>query len=95
MVSAIAASLRQVPHPNAAKPEASGAASHGRSDLSVGHRAKAMVAESGDTAPNALGKAASLIAQLDLAARDIAPAVELPADTAEPAPEAQPELPED
>lgn len=54
---------------------------------SVGHLAKAAVALSGDTSPNAIGKAASLIARHML---DTAPPVEPPAtEPPPPAPETE------
>lgn len=53
-----------------------------KSSQSVGHLAKAQVAESGDTAPNAIGKAASLIAKtmLDAAPDPVPPTDPAPSD---------------
>ncbi|TIS53294.1 hypothetical protein [Mesorhizobium sp.] len=68
MVSAIASQHRQVPENQlkAPKPETGEGFAPGKSADSVGHRAKAMVAETGDTNPNAQGSAASKIARMDI-----------------------------
>ncbi|WP_394885821.1 hypothetical protein ACG873_01750 (plasmid) [Mesorhizobium sp. AaZ16] len=54
--------------------------SAGKSADSVGHRAKVMVAELDDTAPGAQGRAASMIARMDLTV--LTP--EIPADEPQP-----------
>jgi hypothetical protein len=68
MVSVIASQHRQTPEPQlkAAKPDTSEGFAPGKSADSVGHRAKAMVAETGDTDPNSQGNAASKIARMDI-----------------------------
>ncbi|WP_457151859.1 hypothetical protein [Mesorhizobium sp. P5_C1] len=68
MVSAIASQHRQVPDTQlkATKPETVEGFAPGKSADSVGHRAKAMAAETGDTDPNAQGGAASRIARMDI-----------------------------
>ncbi|MFK0691176.1 hypothetical protein ACFX5Q_23685 [Mesorhizobium sp. IMUNJ 23033] len=68
MVSAIASQHRHVPENQlkAAKPETGEGFAPGNSADSVGHRAKAMVAEAGDTDPGAQGRAASTIARMDI-----------------------------
>jgi hypothetical protein len=81
MVSAIATQHRHISEtqPKAAKPNA--ADSPGKSAASVGHRAKAMVAETGDTDPGAQGRAASRIARMDLTLLSpVPPAAETPAE---------------
>ena len=68
MVSAIGNQHRQVPEtqPKPAKTDPGEGFAPGKSADSVGHRAKAMVAESGDTDPGAQGRAASTIARMDI-----------------------------
>ncbi|ANT52180.1 MULTISPECIES: hypothetical protein [Mesorhizobium] len=68
MVSAIASQHRHVPENQlkAGKPETGEGFAPGNSADSVGHRAKAMVAETGDTDPGAQGRAASTIARMDI-----------------------------
>ena len=63
MISAIGAQNRHIPP---VKEEKSGETLSGKSGGSVGHRAKAMTAESDDTAPGAEGRAASMIARMDI-----------------------------
>jgi hypothetical protein len=84
MVSTTGTQHRHVP-PATAKhgpADKNPAAAPGKSAQSVGHLAKAMVAESGDTAPNAIGKAAAMIAKMR---------VEAPAPAPTPIPEPEPE----
>jgi len=68
MVSVIASQHRQVPETQlkAVKPETGEGFAPGKSADSVGHRAKAMVAETGDTSSSAQGAAASKIARMDI-----------------------------
>ncbi|MER9326484.1 hypothetical protein [Mesorhizobium sp. M0488] len=68
MVSVIASQHRKAPETQlkAAKPETGEGFAPGKSADSVGHRAKAMVAETDDTAPNSQGNAASKIARMDI-----------------------------
>ena len=68
MVSAIGNQHRQLPEtqPKPAKTDPGEGFAPGKSADSVGHRAKAMVAETGDTDPNAQGGAASRIARMDI-----------------------------
>jgi hypothetical protein len=66
MVSAIGNQHRQETQPKLAKTEPGELFAPGKSAASVGHRAKAMVAESGDTDPGAQGRAASTIARMDI-----------------------------
>jgi hypothetical protein len=81
MVSAIGNQHRQVPETQLkpAKPETSEGFAPGKSADSVGHRAKAMVAETGDTGSNAQGRAASTIARMDITVLT-PPAEETPAE---------------
>lgn len=68
MVSVIASQHRQIPETQlkAVKPETGEGFAPGKSADSVGHRAKAMVAETGDTSSSAQGAAASKIARMDI-----------------------------
>ncbi|TJV02811.1 MAG: hypothetical protein E5Y12_18790 [Mesorhizobium sp.] len=68
MVSAIGSQHRQTPETllKPAKTETGEGFAPGKSADSVGHRAKAMVAETGDTDPGAQGRAASTIARMDI-----------------------------
>ncbi|WP_214470662.1 hypothetical protein [Mesorhizobium sp. dw_380] len=68
MVSAIGNQHRQVPETQLkpAKPQTGEGFEPGKSADSVGHRAKAMIAETGDADPNAQGSAASKIARMDI-----------------------------
>jgi hypothetical protein len=68
MVSVVAGQHRQVPETQlkAAKPGTGEGFAPGKSADSVGHRAKAMVAETGDTDTNSQGNAASKIARMDI-----------------------------
>ena len=69
MVSAIATQHRHVPETQtkAAKPNSGEEFLPGKSADSVGHRAKAMVLETGDSEPGAQGRAASTtIARMDI-----------------------------
>jgi hypothetical protein len=68
MVSAIASQHRQVSETQlkAAKPETGEGFAPGKSADSVGYRAKTMVAEKGDTDPDAQGRAASKIDRMDI-----------------------------
>ena len=68
MVSAIATQHRHIPEtqPKAAKTNSGEELSPGKSADSVGHRAKAMVLETGDSEPGAQGRAASKIARMDV-----------------------------
>ena len=66
MVSAIGNQHRQETQPKPAKTEPGELFAPGKSADSVGHRAKAMVAETGDTSSSAQGAAASKIARMDI-----------------------------
>lgn len=48
-----------------------GEISQGKNLESIGHRAKAEVVEFGDTAPNAIGKAAALLAKMHVDASEV------------------------
>lgn len=79
MVSAIGTQHRHTPEivrPEKTDKEERPEGMSGKSADSVGHRAKLMVAESDDTTAGAQGRAASLIARMDITV--LAP--ELPAD---------------
>ena len=62
MVSITATKHRQIPDPQPKPPKATAGQNFapGKSAESVGHRAKAMVAETGDMNPGAQGRAASM-----------------------------------
>lgn len=68
MVSAIGNQHRQAAEtrPKPAKTEPGEGFAPGKSADSVGHRAEAMAAESGDTDSGAQGRAASTIARMDI-----------------------------
>ncbi len=66
MVSITATQHRHVSDAPKAKPKAGEDFSVGKSAESVGHRAKAVVTETGDIEPGAQGRAASTIARMDV-----------------------------
>lgn len=78
MISAIGSAHRTIPPGKPAKPDITDLeGERGNSAQSIGHRAKQAVAESGDTAPNAIGKAASMLAKLKTENLSITPLPEV------------------
>src|SRR4051812_17645386 len=90
MVSVAGTQHRHAPTAPATQPQggegAGSPSSPGKSAQSVGHLAKAMVAESGDTAHNAIGKAAATIAKMTFEQRAalLQPPAPEPAPTTDP-----------
>ena len=73
MVSVNGIQNRTVPIARPTGPEAPlGADVLGKSANSVGHRAKAAVAETGDATPNAIGKEAAMLAKMHVEATETA-----------------------
>jgi hypothetical protein len=66
MVSITATQHRHIPETPKAKANTGEDFTMGKSAESVGHRARAMVAETGDLEPGAQGRAASTIARMDV-----------------------------
>ena len=86
MVSEIGSQNRHTPqiiqHDKTGKSELLEGISPGKSANSVGHRARVMVAESDDTATGAQGRAASMIARMDITVLAPERTVETPAEAA-------------
>jgi hypothetical protein len=86
MVSEIGSQNRHTPqiiqHDKTGKSELLEGISPGKSADSVGHRARVMVAESDDTATGAQGRAASMIAKMDITVLAPEHTVETPAEAA-------------
>jgi hypothetical protein len=66
MVSITATQHRHIPEPQKTKANTGEDFTVGKSAESVGQRAKTSLAETGDTAPGAQGRAASTIARMDV-----------------------------
>lgn len=66
MISSVGMQTRTVPaHKQTSGDTPEMEPERGKSAQSIGHQAKQSVADSGDVAPNAIGKAAAMLAKLD------------------------------